>query len=156
MAQITRRTLLATAPVALAPGPAAAFLADPKSRAASLDPRDTEGRQGNASITLFVNQAQDVAAIHYTITNVGSAPDTFTVWYTDLNNGRQSRKLVYPLDSAQSASAEVYGTVTHTFVVNVCQSDGACFAVGPVGLVPSAGNVLTRGVKVSPEQPSAS
>ena len=156
MPRITRRTLLTTAPVALAPGPTEARAADRRPRAASPDPQDTQGQQGNASITLYVNQAQDVAAIHYTITNIGSGSDTFTVWYTDLNNGRQSRKLTYPLGPGQGASAEVYGTVTHAFVVNVCQSDGACFAVGPVGLVPSAANAPAHGLKVAPERPAAS
>jgi len=153
MPHLSRRTLLTAATLALTPGSATATAAaGRKPRAAPPRPRDTQGQQGNASITVFLSQAQDVTAIHYTITDIGSTPDTFTIWYTDLRNGRQSRKLTYPLDPGESASAEVYGSVNHTFLVNVCQSDGTCFAVGPVGPVPSIGNAPARGLNLSPRR----
>jgi hypothetical protein len=166
MSQITRRTLLtaatsaataaATATIALTPGMTAAATAGPRPHAATPGPRDTEVRQGNASITIFLNEAQDVAAIHYTITNVGSGPDTFRVWYTDFDNGRQSRKLTYSLGPGDSARAEVYGSVNHTFLVNVCQTDGTCFTVGPIGPVPSGGAAPARGLDVPARQAGAS
>lgn len=148
--EITRRafvtTTLTTTALALAPVPARAA-AGPRSRVRSRDKQDVQVQQGNASITVTVLPVQDVTAIHYTITSVGSVSDTFTIWYSDLNNGRESRKLSYPLNPGESASAEVYGRVNHNFLVNVCQSDGTCFTVGPVGPGPQ---VVARGVRVRP------
>ena len=141
LSEITRRTFLATTAattaVALASGPATAAAAGPRRPARPRIRQDVQDQQGNAGITVSVTLTQDVTVIDYTITDVGSIPDTFTVWYTDLNNGRQSRKLHYPLDPGQSASAEVYGSLNHSFLVNVCQSDGTCFSVGPVGPGPT-------------------
>jgi hypothetical protein len=131
--EITRRTFLATTTVALASGSTAAAAAGPRPPARPRIRQDVQDQQGNAGITISVTPAQDVTEIDYTITDVGSVPDTFTVWYTDLKNGRQSRKLSYPLNPGESASAEVYGSLNHSFLVNVCQSDGTCFSVGPVG-----------------------
>jgi hypothetical protein len=149
--EITRRafltTALATTAVALASVPASAAAAGPPSRARSRDKQDVQVQQGNASITVTVLPEQDVTAIDYTITDVGSVPDTFTIWYSDLNNGRESRKIDYPLNPGESASAEVYGRLNHDFLVNVCQSDGTCFTVGPVGPGPQ---VVPRGVRVRP------
>lgn len=152
--EISRRTLLTAATLALASGPGTAAAASRRRRARSAvpRPRDTGGQQGNASITVSLTTAQDVTAIHYTITDIGADPDTFTVWYTDQNNGRQSRKLTYALDPGESASAKVYGPLNHSFVVNVCQSDGTCFTVGPVGPAPSSGNGPARGLDARPKR----
>ena len=148
MPEITRRGFLTAATLALASasGTAAVAAAAPKPRAASPGPRDTHAQQGNASITVDVSSGRDVTLIRYSLTNVGTGPDPFTVWHTDQNNGRASRKLLYSLGPYASASAEVYGRINHSFVVNVCQSDGACFTVGPVGPVPSAGIGPARGM----------
>ena len=151
MPDISRRSLLTAATIALASGGGTAAAAaeagrKPRPRAALPNPRDTGGEQGNAAITVSLLNTQDVTEIQYTITNVGAAPDTFTVWYTDQNNGRQSRKLTYTLDPGDSANDEVYGPVNHSFVINVCQSDGSCFTVGPVGPGPSLTNAPARGL----------
>lgn len=148
MTKITRRTFLAVATVAMAAAPAAAA-AGPWPSAQSRIRHDVQDQGGNASITVSLSPDQDVTVIRYTITDVGSVPDTFTVWYSDIDNGRQSRKLVYPLDPGESASAEVYGHPNHTFLVNVCQSDGLCFTVGPVGPGPAA---IPLGLQARPAQ----
>ena len=146
MPEITRRIFLTAATLALASGSGAAAAASPEPRAATPRPRETTSQQGNASITVDVSSGRDVTLIRYTITNVGTAPDTFTVWHTDQVSGRVSRKIAYSLGPNEGATAEVYGRINHSFVVNVCQSDGACFAVGPVGPVPSAGIGPARGM----------
>jgi hypothetical protein len=138
--QISRRSLLAAAAVAVVARPAAAAAATsprPKPRAHAVQSaavrQDVQGQQGNAYITVSLTPEQDVAAIRYMIANVGTVPDTFTVWYTDMNNGRQSRKLTYTLGPSEFANATVYGSLNHIFLINVCQSDGTCFTVGPIG-----------------------
>ena len=153
MPDISRRSLLTAATIALISGGGTAAAAaaaqagrKPRPRSPLPAPRDTGAEQGNAAITVSPATTQDVTKIQYTITDVGSAPDTFTVWYTDQNNGRQSRKLTYTLDPGDSASDVVYGPVNHSFVINVCQSDGSCFTVGPVGPGPSASNAPARGL----------
>jgi hypothetical protein len=138
MPQISRRSLLAAAAIAVVARPAAAAAATsprpkPHAKARAAGRQDVQSRQGNADITVSLTPEQDVAAIRYMIANVGAVPDTFTVWYTDLNNGRQSRKLSYTLGPGELANATVYGSLNHSFLINVCQSDGMCFAVGPVG-----------------------
>ncbi|HET9168519.1 MAG TPA: hypothetical protein VFN97_03750 [Actinospica sp.] len=163
--QITRRGLLTAAVlVAAVPGTAAAAPAKPAPAAAKAAPAapshhprstgvrtDVTGSEGNASVTVSVMPVQDVTAIDYTITNVGVIADTFTVWTTDLDNGRQSRKLYFNLDAGDSDSAEVYGRLNHSFQVNVCQSDGTCFTVGPVGPAAQIGGPA-RGLTARPGQ----
>lgn len=149
MTKITRRTFLTVATLAMAAVPAAATAAGPQPHVQPRVRHDVQDQEGNASVTVTLSPDQDVTVIRYTITNVGSAPDTFTVWYSDLDNGRQSRKLVYPLNPGESASAEVYGHPDHTFLVNVCQSDGTCFTVGPVGPGPAA---IPLGLQALPSQ----
>jgi hypothetical protein len=138
MPQISRRSLLAAAAVAVVARPAAAAAAaspspKPRARSRSAVLQDVQGQQGNAYITVSLTPEQDVAAIRYMIANVGTVTDTFTVWYSDQNNGRQSRKLTYTLGPSAFANATVYGSLNHTFLINVCQSDGTCFTVGPIG-----------------------
>ena len=140
--QITRRAFLAaTAIVAVAVPATTAAAATPSpkhsTRAAVREAITTT--QGNASVTVSASVVQDVTAINYTITDISPLPDTFTVSVTDLNNGRQSRKIAYALGSGDSASAIVYGALNHTFQVNVCQSDGTCFTVGPIGATQTGG-----------------
>jgi hypothetical protein len=120
--------------------------AGPGPRALSPAPREAKGQQGNASITTSVGPEPDVTSILYTIANVGSAADTFTVWYSDQNTGRQSRKLVYALEPGEYKSGEVYGRVNHSFLMNVCQSDGTCFTVGPIGPAVQSGERTARGL----------
>lgn len=158
MPQISRRNFLAVAAVAVAARPAAAAAAAsprPKRRAAlRQDVQVVQGEQGNAYITVTLAPEQDVAAIRYMIANVGSVPETFTVWYSDQNNGRQSRKLTYSLDPSGIASATVYGSLNHTFLINVCQSDGMCFTVGPVGPAAQIAGPA-RGLTARPKQSAA-
>lgn len=138
MPTITRRAFLATSTAVLASGSATAAAAGRSEPAISRTRQDVQAQQGNASITVTLTPVQDVTMISYTITDIGSVPDTFTVWYSDLDNGRESRHLAYPLNPGESASANVYGHLDHTFLVNVCQSDGTCFSVGPLGPGPTA------------------
>ena len=153
----TRRAFLAaTAVVLAAPGCATAddkpapHEHQPRASSTSAPPTIT-GRQGNASITVSVTPVQDVTAIDYTLTNVGDTADTFTVWTTDLDDGRESRKLFYPLAAGGSVSAEVYGRLKHSFQVNVCQSDGSCFSFGPVGPASQVASPA-RGLTARPNQ----
>jgi hypothetical protein len=156
--QITRRRLLtagaATALVAAVPAAASAAgrPAPAKRRTRAAIRPELTGQQGNASVTVTVTPVQDGTAIDYTITNVGMTADTFTVSTTDLNNGRVSRKLTYQLDPGDSDSAEVYGALNHTFQINVCQSDGTCFVVGPVGPSAQAAGPA-RGIQAGPVRP---
>ena len=159
MPQISRRSLLAAAAVAVVARPAAAAAAasphpKPHAQSRSALRQDVQGQQGNAYITVSLTPEQDVAAIRYLIANVGTVPDTFTVWYTDMNNGRQSRKLSYTLAPSESANATVYGSLNHIFLINVCQSDGMCFTVGPIG---PAGQFAgpARGLTAGPKQTTA-
>jgi hypothetical protein len=159
MPQISRRSLLAAAAVAVVARPAAAAAATsprpkPHAQSRAVVRQDVQGQQGNAYITVSLTPEQDVAAIRYMIANVGTAPDTFTVWYTDENNGRQSRKLTYSLDPSGLASATVYGSLNHTFLINVCQSDGTCFTVGPIGPAAQNGGPA-RGLTARPNQSAA-
>jgi hypothetical protein len=156
--RISRRAFLAATAVAVAARPAAAGAAatpaphHPVRPARPAARPDLTAQQGNASVTASVTPVQDVAAIDYTITNVGVLPDTFTVSVTDLNNGRESKQRSYELDPGESASDEVYGRLKHSFQLNVCQqSDGTCFTVGPVG---PAGQVAgpARGLTARPNQ----
>jgi len=151
MSEITRRTLLTAATIALVAGTGTAAAASRTPRAASTGLRDVQTQQGNASVAVSVSSGRDVTLIRYTITNVGSSPDTFTVWHTDQNNGRQSRKLAYTIGAGQSRTGEVYGRINHSFVVNVCQSNGTCFAVGPVGPIASLGFGPARGMNARPQ-----
>ena len=156
MPQISRRSLLTAAAVAVVARPAAAAAAasphpEPHAQSRSAIRQDVQGQQGNAHITVSLTPEQDVTAIRYTISNVGTAPDTFTVWYTDLNNSRQSRKLSYSLAPSGLASATVYGSLNHIFLINVCQSDGMCFTVGPVGPAAQIGGPA-RGLTARPNQ----
>lgn len=151
--QISRRTFLSATAVALAVGPAtaaAAAMPSPGHGTRSVVRQDITTEQGNASITVSVWMVQDVTTIDYTITNVGILADTFTVWTVDLNNGRASRKIAYALDAGASVSAEVYGRLNHSFQVNVCQSDGTCFSVGPVGPASEFGGPA-QGLTAGPE-----
>jgi hypothetical protein len=160
--QFTRRSFLAvgaaTAVVVAAPACAAASSKPTPNTSTRHTTRsatptnDVTVTQGNASITVSLRAVQDVTAIDYTITNVGPIGDEFTVSTTDLNDGRQSRKLNYSLEPGDSDSAEVYGRLQHSFQVNVCQSDGTCFTVGPIGpasQTPSA----ARGITAGPAEP---
>lgn len=159
MPQISRRSLLAAAAVAVVARPAAAAAATsprpkPHAQSRSALRQDVQSQQGNAYITVSLTPEQDVAAIRYMIANVGTAQDTFTVWYTDVDNGRQSRKLSYTLGPGESANATVYGSLNHIFLINVCQSDGLCFTVGPIG---PAGQIAgpARGLTARPNQSAA-
>jgi hypothetical protein len=152
--QITRRTFLAATTVAVAARPATATAAAtpaPRHPTRSAARQDITTQQGNASITVYLVPVQDVTAINYTITNIGVLPDTFTVSTTDLDNGRQSRELTFDLDPGESSSAEVFGSLNHSFQLNVCQSDGTCFTVGPVGPAAQSGGPA-RGLTARPKQ----
>ncbi len=152
MPTITRRALLVGATAALASGSATAAAAAGRSAPTlSRIRQDVVAQQGNASITVSLNPVQDVMMISYTITNIGTAPDVFTVWYSDVDNGRQSRQLSYPLNPGESASAQVYGHLNHSFLVNVCQSDGTCFSVGPISPGPGPA-AIPLGIRVRPPQ----
>ena len=148
MPKITRRAFLATATAALASGSATAAADTGAPASSRVRPAD-QAQQGNASVTVALTPVQDVTMISYTITDIGSVPDTFTIWYSDLDNGRQSRHLSDPLNPGESASANVYGHLDHTFLLNVCQSDGSCFSVGPLGPGPAA---VPLGIRARPQQ----
>lgn len=153
--QISRRTFLAAGALVAVATPTTAYAAStpaPRRPARSAVRQDVTTRQGDASVTVSLTPIQDVTAIDYTITNIGFLPDTFTVSTTDLNDGRMSRKLSYELDPGESASDEVYGSLNHSFQLNVCQSDGTCFTVGPVGPAAQVGGPA-RGITAAPNQP---
>ena len=91
------------------------------------------GQQGTAKASVSVSRLSDVLAIRYTITNIGHAADSYTVSYTDGATGRNSRDTLVSLDAQQTQNAVLYGSLDHSFTLNVGLSDGTQFTLGPVG-----------------------
>lgn len=136
--QISRRTLLAAgAAVVLTASntmnAAAAVTGGRRQSAATPNNLQASAKQGSASVSVEVGSVPDMAQLRYTITNVGSGTDTFTLSFTDQKTGKESKKHSHRLGKGQQARLEQYGPLTHSFMVNVTQSDGSSFNLGPLG-----------------------
>lgn len=97
------------------------------------------GQQGTAKASVSVSRLSDVLAIRYSVTNIGRAADSYTVSYTDGSTGRNSRDTLIQLDAQQTQNAVLYGSLDHSFTLNVGLSDGTQFTLGPVGKLAVAG-----------------
>ena len=132
MPVVTRRTVLvaATGALVLRPG----FVAS--AATPTPIPNHAHGQQGSIDIDVHMETEQDVAGIAYTVTNIGTVRDTFTVSYTDQFNQRVSKARTLHLAPGAKRTLEVHGHIDHAIVVQVCSADGTCLSVGPVALVP--------------------
>lgn len=82
---------------------------------------------------VFVRPVQDVVAIRFTVTNSGSAVDTFTLSYIDNRTGRKSRKHTLSLGPGEKHERDLYGGLDRDFMAEVCRgSSGNCVVIGPV------------------------
>lgn len=137
MPHISRRGFLAAAAGAAVTstlGPVACASAAPASAAsAQPSPPATSGKQGTATASVTLTQAQDVTAINYTITNVSAHPDTYKVSYVDEVNGRSSRETVIHVPAGGTQTGVLYGSLNHNFTVIVGLSDGTSLRLGPLG-----------------------
>jgi hypothetical protein len=68
-----------------------------------------------------------------TFVNTGSDAATVTASYTDLYTYRQSRLHTVEVPAGETQTLELYGSLTHQFMIEVCQTDGTCIELGPVG-----------------------
>jgi hypothetical protein len=147
MPAVTRRTFLVAATGVLAVKPALAGAAGPtpaptpapsptSTPAPTPVPNHAHARQGSIDIDVRMEFEQDVARIAYTVTNVGTVKDTYTVWHVDQFNQRASKQRTLHLAPGATKSIELHGHILHAFVVHACSSDGTCLSLGPVALVP--------------------
>jgi len=148
MPKISRRGFLTAAvgaAVIVTPdcGADAAVNRGPGTTSPQPQPSAASGKQGTVSASVSVLPQEDVVAIEYTITNVGSHPDNYTVSYVDEVSGRRSRKEVLHLSPGETRTGVLYGGLNHDFTLRVDLSDGTELSVGPVGERPSA-RVSTR------------
>jgi hypothetical protein len=94
------------------------------------------GKLGTVSASVTMARLTDVVTLHYTITNVSDAPDTYTVSYTDQVTTLNSVETTIDLQAGQSQSGVMYGSLNHDFVFEVGLSDGTTLSLGPVGSLP--------------------
>jgi len=138
MPKISRRgflTIVVGAAVIVTPDCGADAAVNPGPGTTSPQPRPSaaSGKQGTVSASVSVLPQQDVVAIEYTVTNVGSRPDNYSVSYVDEVNGRRSRAEVLHLSPGQTRTGVLYGGVNHYFTLRVGLSDGTELRLGPVG-----------------------
>ena len=100
-------------------------------------PLSATGQQGAASATVTVVRLQDVTALHYIVTNVGTAAGTFTVLYTDQTTMLTSAVVTVALDPGATRTGVLYGSLNHKFTLSVGLPDGTTLTIGPVGTLPS-------------------
>ena len=82
---------------------------------------------------VFVRPVQDVVAIRFTVTNSGSAVDSFKLSYLDKRTGRESRVHTVSLGPGEKHERDLYGGLDRTFNAKVCRgSSGNCVVIGPV------------------------
>ena len=103
------------------------------------DTATASGQQGTVSASVGVTNLNDVVAIYYTITNTSDASDTYTVYYTDQVTSLQSAQFVTDLDSGESFTGLMHGSLNHDFVFTVALSNGTTLTLGPVGELPTCG-----------------
>lgn len=100
-------------------------------------PTSANGKLGTVSAVVSMARLTDVVTLHYTITNVSDAPDTYTVSYTDQVTTLNSVETTIDLQAGQSHSGMMYGSLNHDFVFEVGLSDGTTLGLGPVGSLPN-------------------
>jgi hypothetical protein len=82
---------------------------------------------------VFVRPVQDLVAIRFTVTNSGSAVDTFKISYVDNKTGRESRQHNLSLGPGEKHIMDLYGGLTRTFNAKTCRgSSGKCVVIGSV------------------------
>jgi hypothetical protein len=142
MRELSRRTLLiATTTLTLVPpgraaatpGPAPAGVGSHSPLAAGSPLSLSSGNLGNLQVSVYARATQDVLAMLLTFVNTGGDAATVTASYTDLFTGRQSRLHTVEVPAGATQTLELYGALTHEFVIDVCQTDGTCIELGPVG-----------------------
>jgi hypothetical protein len=141
-----RGFLLAAAAVAVpsqACGSAAAAEAASPADAAECTPsRDAPGDMHAAgtlgTVTAMVNVKllKDVVAMRYQLENIGTAPGTYVVSYTDTVTTFDSRAVTYTLEPRGKLTGVFYGTIDHKFLFYVGLSDGSTLTLGPLNRAP--------------------
>ncbi|MEU6657775.1 hypothetical protein [Streptomyces sp. NPDC046821] len=133
MKEISRRTVLAgTAVSTVALGlPASTAVAEPAGD--EPPPTTAEGKLGSSPISVTAREVQDVTGLQYVITNGGSRPMTYVVWYVDVTGGPASGRVTETAEAGESVAGYFYGAVHHCFTLHVSDEAGAESAVlGPV------------------------
>lgn len=139
---ISRRgflTIVVGAAVIVTPdcGAQAAVSPGPSNTSPQAQRTAASGKKGAASATVSLLQQEDVVAIQYSVKNVGSSSDVFTVSYVDEVTGRRSRAEALYLAPGESKTGVLYGGINHNFTLRVGVPDGTELSVGPVGKSPA-------------------
>src|SRR5205807_196282 len=111
---------------------------------------------GDVVVTVFALTAQDNTAISITLQNTGSKAATITLGSTDLTaNKRSKRRRTVDLPPGATRNKNLYGHLTHVFMLEVCQLDGTCVQIGPINRQFGGGMPRSRGPVLLPAPPVA-
>ncbi|MEU8893784.1 hypothetical protein [Streptomyces sp. NPDC048442] len=141
MKEMSRRTALAGAvaavtALALPASSAGAEPAREKTPTTVKEKRSatsTCGMLGSTGVCVTAREVQDVTGLQYVITNGGSQPMTYTLWYVDTTGGPESGRVTETVQAGQTVTGYFYGAVQHCFTLYVCEEAGdACITLGPV------------------------
>jgi hypothetical protein len=148
MKDMSRRTVLVGAAAAvtalgLPASSARAEFAQEKPPATAKGKRSstgTCGMLGSTEVCVTAREVQDVTGLQYVITNGGSQPMIYTLWYVDTTGGPESGSVTETVEAGEAVTGYFYGAVQHCFTLYVCEEAGnACISLGPVcGEGPSA------------------
>lgn len=103
----------------------------------AVSPGAASGSQGAASATVTVSRLQDVTALHYSVTNIGLTPGTFSVSAVDQVTTLPSAVVTLQLPAGGTQTGVLYGSLNHKFTLDVGLPDGTTLTLGPVGALPS-------------------
>ncbi|MFI8785280.1 hypothetical protein [Streptomyces sp. NPDC055105] len=147
MKETSRRTVLVgTAAAMISLGlPASTAGAEPAQEEPPATAREKRpadgacGMLGSAEVCVTAREVQDVTGLQYVITNSGTQPMTYTLWYEDTTGGPESGKVTETVKAGEVATGYFYGAVQHCFTLHACEEAGtACITLGPVcGEIPS-------------------
>jgi len=165
MPELSRRTLLigATTLVTIPAGrasaestrtlPAVAVVSarTPRDAAGFLDA--VAGQIGAVRVSVRLGASLDAVGLRMLLQNTGSADETVSALFTDLQTGR-TRQRTLKLPAGRIRSRIVYGHLNHQFTIQFCLADGTtCTTLGPVG--PQAWSATLarqpRGLSVPPQ-----
>ncbi|MBA4860312.1 hypothetical protein H1V43_02715 [Streptomyces sp. PSKA54] len=139
MEKISRRAVLAgaaTATIALALPVSTARAKPAREKEKSLAATTDCGELGSMQACATARQVQDVSGIRYEITNSGSEPASYSVWYVDVNGGPESGRRTISVDAGETAVGYFYGDLGHCFTLHVCSAaegeEDQCLILGPV------------------------
>ena len=91
------------------------------------------GNLGSTEVCVSAREVQDVTGLQYVMTNGGTEPMTYTVWYVDTTGGPESGKVTETVNAGETVTGYFYGAIQHCFTLNVCEeAETACIALGPV------------------------